>query len=172
MSQHNFDDLPVDPDLDPADPGQPSRTHHRRAPGAPGSGRFQPSILIAVAAGGVVGGFARHTLSLLVPASPAGWPWATLAANTAGTFLLAVLLVWATRRAPDRPWLRPLLGTGLLGTFTTFSAVVVQADTLAAGGRPGLSLTYTAVTLALGLAAASTGLRLADRSFSPAEAAS
>lgn len=75
--------------------------------------------------------------------------------NLAGAFALA-WLAGARSHAPDRE--RAFLGTGLLGSFTTFSAIAV--DMVALGGRPLLAGTYAVATLAGGLAVAQLGLRI------------
>jgi CrcB protein len=82
-------------------------------------------------------------------------PWATLAINVAGSFLLGVLVVlpagWMTERSRDA------LGVGLLGGFTTFSTFSVQAFLDAEAGEPGKALAYVAASVVLGLAAAACG---------------
>jgi len=55
------------------------------------------------------------------------------------------------------------LGTGLLGSFTTFSAVIVALLTLTAAGMTVLAAIYLVVSLILGWAAALLGIRLGGR---------
>jgi CrcB protein len=112
---------------------------------------------VAVLIGGLVGtGLRLAAASLVVPGSD--FPWATLLVNVIGSFALGFLVarVWPT--APH--WLRAGLGTGVLGSFTTFSAVVVSLLTLTADGLSLLALLYLVVSLALGFAAALLGIRL------------
>ena len=82
-------------------------------------------------------------------------PWATLAINVAGSFLLGVLVVlpagWMTERTRDS------LGIGLLGGFTTFSTFSVQAFLDVDAGEPGRALVYIAASVVLGFAAAAAG---------------
>lgn len=111
-----------------------------------------------MAAGGAVGAVARHGLAVALPAEPGGLPVATLTANLLGCLLLG-LLVGAR---PHDPVLRPLLGTGVLGGFTTFSALALQTDRLLADA-PLLALAYLALTTTGGLLLAALGLRLARR---------
>ena len=64
---------------------------------------------------------------------------------------------------PARRLVRPFLGTGVLGGFTTFSTYALDTRTLLAGGRPGLAAAYLGGTLLLGLVAVVAGLRLTER---------
>ncbi len=122
---------------------------------------LRPVVLLLVLAGGAAGGTARYGLTLLLPGDAGPWPWAVLVANTGGAFLLAVLLTAGLARAPTDGWLRPALGTGVCGAFTTMSAVaVVAAD--AAGGADALTAAgFLAANAAGGLLAAATGVLLA-----------
>jgi CrcB protein len=112
---------------------------------------------VAVLIGGLVGtGLRLATASLIAPGSD--FPWSTLLVNVVGSFALGFLVarVWPT--APS--WLRAGLGTGVLGSFTTFSAVVVSLLTLTRSGLTLLAVVYLVVSLVLGLAAALAGVRL------------
>jgi fluoride exporter len=119
-----------------------------------------------VAAGGALGTLARYGLSGLVPAAPAGVPVATLVENVGGAFLLGLATaVLLARRAPDT-LLRPLLLTGFLGSFTTFSTLAVEAERLTTSAGPALALGYPLLSVATGLAAAVAGLALGRRAAS------
>ena len=109
-------------------------------------------------AGGVVGTAARLLFDYAVPHGDTGFPLSTLIINVVGSALLGFLVarVWPT--AP--PWLRAGLGAGVLGSFTTFSAVVVAVVTLTDGGRMLVAALYLALSLVLGFAAAAAGLRV------------
>ncbi len=123
--------------------------------------------LLAVAAGGAVGALLRHGVDVAFPVAVLGFPWPTLLVNVAGSATLAALGVApAVRR---RPALAGLLGPGVIGGFTTFSAYAEQGRRLVDGGQHGLALGYLLGTLAGCLAGcvagrlAATGL-LARRS--------
>ena len=75
----------------------------------------------------------------------------TLGINVVGSFLLGLLI---SRRRED-PWARAVLGTGVLGGFTTWSALAVQV----VDASPVVAVLYLALTLGLGTAAARWGLR-------------
>lgn len=117
--------------------------------------------ILAVFIGGIVGTGLRLELDALIPHSDTQFPLSTLIINVVGSFVLAVLVsrLWPVARA----WLRAGLGPGLLGGFTTFSAVMVSMVTLAAGSDVIMALVYAALTLVLGFGAAAAGLWLARR---------
>ncbi len=109
--------------------------------------------LVAVAIGGLLGTGARIVIDTLV-----GQPISTLAINVAGSFALGLLVARLWNSAA--PWLKAGLGAGLLGSFTTFSALAVTLVDL--GPTWGAAL-YLALTIALGLLAAWAGLRIGRR---------
>jgi CrcB protein len=113
--------------------------------------------LVAVVLGGILGTGLRLTInSLVVPES--AFPWATLLINVLGSLVLGFLVARVWPSAPA--WLRAGLGTGLLGSFTTFSAVIVSLLSLTAAGMTPLALGYLLATLLLGFAAALLGIRV------------
>ncbi|MET0303078.1 MAG: CrcB family protein [Microbacteriaceae bacterium] len=115
----------------------------------------------AVAVGGMLGTGARLGLDAVLPHPDAGWAWSTLIANVLGSVVLGLLVarVWPT--APE--WMRAGLGAGVLGAFTTFSAVAVAAVAMTEAGAGPLALAYVALSVALGLAGAFAGLALGAR---------
>ena len=118
-----------------------------------------PLRLALVVAGGAIGTTARLGLGLALPA-PSGHglaavPWATLIANVVGAFLIGVLAV----RLPGAHAVRVLLGTGVLGGFTTYSAFAVGTVTLW-HAQPWLAAAYAIGSVALGVGAAALGLDL------------
>lgn len=123
--------------------------------------RLARSVL-AVAVGGAIGTAARA----LLEAAIADW-WALLAVNAIGCALLG-LAVAAIAGAPD--WLRHGIGAGLLGDFTTFSAVAVASVSASAAGDgwPALVPALPGIAIAVGmlvacLLAAWAGLALGRR---------
>jgi len=117
--------------------------------------------LVAVLLGGLIGTGLRITLDTVIHHDDSQFPWSTLLINIVGSFALAFLVarVWPTAPA----WLRAGLGTGVIGSFTTFSALIVSLLTLTQAGMGWLALVYLVVSLALGLGAALLGLRLGSR---------
>lgn len=114
---------------------------------------------LAVAAGGLAGTELRYGLGLAFPEPAGTLPWTTLGINVAGSFVLAALTTVWMARPHTAFWLRAGLGPGLLGSFTTFSAVVFSVNQLAAAGGQPLWIAYLALSLVLGLGAAAGGWR-------------
>ena len=120
----------------------------------------QPHLLAVVATvsvGGVVGAEARYGLAVGLPHAPGAWAWSTLIANVTGCLLIGVLMVLVSDRI-RHPLVRPLLGVGVLGGYTSFSTYTV--DTLAAFGASsvGPALLYLVLTPVLAVAAAAVGV--------------
>ena len=113
--------------------------------------------LLAVTVGAAVGMALRLALDYLVLP-----PISTLVINLLGSFALGVLVARAWPTAS--PVLKAGLGPGLLGTFTTFSAVAVALVGLTVNGEWMLALAYLAATVIGGLIAAWLGLVTGRRS--------
>jgi CrcB protein len=110
---------------------------------------------------GIAGTGARLLLDLAIPVSPGGVPVSTLLINTAGSFALGVFVAAVPHRAPE--WLRAGATTGLLGSFTTFSAVTVAAVALTGSGLlPGAAI-LLAISVVAGVLAALAGIALGAR---------
>ena len=107
--------------------------------------------------GGVLGTLARGGADELLATDGTGWPWATLAVNVLG----AGLLGWSTVALTGHTARRQFLGTGFCGALTTFSTLQLELYRMVDGGRIGRALLYVGASLALGLAAAVGGRRLA-----------
>ena len=126
------------------------------AAGAPRSPRVSGVAVLAVFVAGMLGTALRYGLDVAIPNSPTQFPTATLLINVVGAFVLGFL---TSRVWPVAPvWLRAALGPGLLGSFTTFSAVMVALVTMAEGKATFLALVYLIATLVLGFGAAGLGL--------------
>lgn len=115
----------------------------------------------AVALGGALGAPARYAVAALVDITPGTFPWGTFWINVSGSFALGVLLVRLRRWLPRARYLRPFLGTGFLGAYTTYSTFAVETDLLVRNGYWGVALAYTAASIVVGLAAAAGGMALA-----------
>ena len=129
----------------------------------PSPPRIRLGVLGAVAAGGALGALARKMLAEAIPSQGADFPWATIVTNVTGCFLIAVLMVLVVERWPERHLVRPFFGTGIIGSFTTFSTYAVDTRVLLAAGHPGTAAAYVASTLVVGLAAVVAGLSLTER---------
>jgi len=116
--------------------------------------------LALVAGGGSVGTALRFALSTAVPPSAA--PLAILAINVAGAFALGALLeAVAHRPGPASTRLRLLLGTGVLGGFTTYSTLADDTAQLLDLGRWTAGSGYALLSVVLGLVAVVLGLWVA-----------
>ena len=113
---------------------------------------------ISVVIGGAVGSGLRYLLSAAVPTSPDGFPWATFAVNIAGSFVLGILSGLAVKSDVLSRTSLLLLGTGLCGGFTTFSALSMEGIALMEAGHLWLAASYLGGSLVGGLAAAALGI--------------
>lgn len=105
-----------------------------------------------VAFGGAVGTAARAVLGAAIP-DVAGVPFGILMINLAGAFLLGLLLTVLGRLGPDtgpRRTVRLLAGTGVLGGFTTYSALATDTVLLIDGGEVLRGIGYAMITVLLG----------------------
>ncbi|TCC31108.1 CrcB family protein [Kribbella speibonae] len=125
---------PVDSDVDLRVDGRAQRAH-------------DPVVLGAIAVGGAIGAAARYLVGLGWPTPPGGFPMSTLVINVVGCGLIGILMVVVTDVLPRHRLLRPLLGTGVLGGFTTFSTYAVDIQRLVTGGNAGIALLYLAGTV-------------------------
>ena len=124
-----------------------------------------------VAAGGALGTAVRAALTAL-PAADGRWPWATATVNLTGAFLLGLLLEGLARTGPDdgrRRDARLLLGTGVLGGYTTYSTLALDTVELAGAGVLGGAVLYAAGSVLLGLAAAAAGIATGARLWRPVD---
>ena len=125
-----------------------------------------PSPLAAsalVALGGAVGSLARWQAGrgitrLLGPQQVAAFPWATLAVNVAGSLAMGLPAGWLVRNGQVGETWRLLVGVGLLGGFTTFSAFSLELMMLIERGQGATAFVYAAVSVLAGLSALYIGL--------------
>lgn len=157
---HHDADLPVDPDLAPDDPGEPSLTHRRAAP-LPRWRR--PDVLLAILAGGFLGALARDEVELAWPTRSGHFPWATFTINTSGALLLGVVLTLLLKHPGRLRYGRPFLCVGFAGAWTTMSTLALESDLLVKGSDLGTALAYVAATVVAGVAAAWGGMAAGRR---------
>lgn len=113
--------------------------------------------LLQVAFGGALGAVSRYLTGLVaLRLMGPGFPWGTLAVNIAGSFLMGVMVVALANLGGNRA--APLLMTGFLGGFTTFSAFSLDAVTLYERGAIGLAAGYVAASVVMSLLALMAGL--------------
>lgn len=146
-------DVPVDPDVGPEDATAPARAGR-----APGVVRSHADVLVVIAAGGALGSLARWGVGGALPTGDHGFPWSTFVENCTGAFALGALMVFVLDVWPPHRYLRPFLGVGVLGGYTTFSTYMLDARGLLAAGHEGTAFTYLAATLFVGLVAVWAGI--------------
>ncbi|MGH3417108.1 MAG: fluoride efflux transporter FluC [Actinocrinis sp.] len=142
--------LPIDPDLEIGSADRSDTPGRRPAAGL--------RVVAAVAVGGFLGGLARYEIGSAAPTAHGSFPATTFAINVAGSFILALLVVFVQDIRPSAAYLRPLLGTGFCGALTTFSTWMVDTDRLLGAGHLGTAAADLFGSLAAGLAATSLGL--------------
>lgn len=121
------------------------------------------SSSLYVALGGGVGAWLRYLvgrawLQAIGPIAASAFPWATLTVNVVGSFAMGLLAGWLARHGHGGETWRLLLGVGVLGGFTTFSAFSLEMANLIERGATGPAALYAAVSLAGGVAGLFAGL--------------
>ena len=118
--------------------------------------------LFLVMLGGAIGAGARHltgraALALWGP----GFPWGTLIVNLLGGMLMGLLAGWLAARASGDEALRYLLGVGVLGGYTTFSAFSLETATMLQRGDYAVALLYILASVAGSILTLFAGLQIA-----------
>lgn len=118
--------------------------------------------LLLVMLGGAFGAGARHltgraALALWGP----GFPWGTLIVNLLGGMLMGLLAGWLAARSSGDEALRYVLGVGVLGGYTTFSAFSLETANMLQRGDHGIALLYILASVAGSILALFAGLQLA-----------
>jgi CrcB protein len=120
-------------------------------------------LILAAFLGGCLGTGLRFAADLALPHTGEQFPTGTLVVNVCGALVLGWIVggFWARSGVPA--WFRVALGPGLLGSFTTFSAVMVSLVSQSAAGLWALAALYLVVSVGLGFGAAALGLWLGGR---------
>ncbi|WP_344360260.1 fluoride efflux transporter CrcB [Streptomyces gobitricini] len=127
--------------------------------------RAQAPVVSVVALGGAVGASARYAALSVWPTPAGGFPWTTLGVNAAGCALIGVLMVVVGEVRAAHRLVRPFLGTGVLGGFTTFSTYAVDVRQLVEVGRLPAGLAYLVLTPSMALVAVGTAAWLTRRAL-------
>lgn len=152
--------VPLDPDIELGSGGDDAEplARHRQSPAV------QTSIVLALACGGALGAICRYALSRALPTQTGRFPWGTFLINVSGSAVLGFILIVLIERFPRGRLARPVIGTGFIGAYTTFSTFMVEAILLVRDGHPVVAIAYVAASLIAGLVAVwigMTGARLA-----------
>ncbi|MYV55203.1 fluoride efflux transporter CrcB [Streptomyces sp. SID3212] len=129
----------MDPDVDLHLPAHRAET---------GAGRRGP-VLAVISVGGAAGASARYGADVLWPTAAGSFPWTTFGINVLGCALIGVLMVLITEDGRSaHPLVRPFLGVGVLGGFTTFSTYSLDFHDLLRRHEDAMAVAYAAGTLA------------------------
>ena len=128
------------------------------------SGFVQHSVLVAL--GGALGAWLRYVVGLawarsIGAASAAAFPWATLTVNLLGSLAMGLLTGWLAGSGQGSESWRLLLGVGVLGGFTTFSAFSLDVVRLTQRGAIGTAILYGAISVVGNIAGLVAGLSIA-----------
>jgi fluoride exporter len=106
---------------------------------------------LLVAAGGAFGSMLRYGIALALPRTGREFPWATLSVNLIGCFLIGIL----AGLLPRNSWMSgagwALMGTGICGGFTTFSAFALDGIKLFQSGAALTAILYIIVSVGIGI---------------------
>lgn len=116
--------------------------------------------LISVMLGGFFGALTRYWIGEWI-STDNGFPLGTFIINLIGCFFLGWCLTFITFRKNIKPEFTLLIGTGFIGSFTTFSTFSVETILLFQNGLAGYGTIYVLFSIIFGLLLAYTGLKLA-----------
>ncbi|MEE9454264.1 MAG: fluoride efflux transporter CrcB [Paracoccaceae bacterium] len=117
-------------------------------------------ILLQVALGGAIGASLRYLSGTMILRTMGGdFPYGTMFVNILGSFLMGFLAIYLLERMDGR--YTPLLMTGILGGFTTFSAYSLDALYLLERGRYVSASVYMGGSVLLAIGALILGMTIA-----------
>ncbi len=116
-------------------------------------------VFLSVAAGGAVGAAARYVVMSAIGALlGSGFPYATLAVNVAGSFVLGLLVEMMALFWSPGEGLRAFMVVGMLGAFTTFSTFSLDVAVLYGRGALLAAAAYIIASVVLSIVALFLGL--------------
>ncbi len=130
---------------------------------APPRSSVDPALLVAVSLGGVIGSLGRYAVGVALPHDPGAFPWATLVVNVTGAFAMGLLVAFLVDRPGAHRLARPFVGVGVLGGWTTFSALAVDVVELTAADQVQGALAYVTATFLVGTLAVAAGSLVGQR---------
>ncbi len=116
-------------------------------------------VALGIAVGGALGALARYGVDEWVGRRAGAFPWGILVVNVTGAFLIGFVTA-ALGPQFESGWVRPLLVTGFLGAYTTFSTLSLDTYRLLDRGELDQALANVLGTVVLGLLAVWAGLRV------------
>ncbi|WP_330249787.1 fluoride efflux transporter CrcB [Nocardia sp. NBC_00565] len=118
----------------------------------------EPLVLVVISLGGGLGSLLRYAIGWWWPSQPHQVPWSTFVINVVGCFAIGILMVLITEVWVAHRLLRPFLGIGLLGGFTTFSTYSLEVRRLLQSGAVVEALGYLGGTVVVALGAVVLGM--------------
>ena len=119
------------------------------------------STSLIIGLGGFIGTILRFLLSSSIEKSFAtSFPIGTILVNLIGCFLIGLLSGYFTQKLGDQTQLFFFLTIGVLGGFTTFSAIAMDSQVFIENGEYLKMLTYISVQAILGIALCLIGYNL------------
>lgn len=119
-------------------------------------------LVLLVAAGGAIGAVGRYLVGVgAVRVLGFGFPWGTLIVNVLGSLLMGLLIEFIALRLSASNEVRTFLATGVLGSFTTFSAFSLDFAVLMERKEHMAALFYLSASVTLSILALFAGLSLA-----------
>ena len=115
---------------------------------------------LLVVVGGAAGATVRWTTHELLPSDPGRFPWGTFVVNISGSFMLGLLFALAMDRAILSPEIRVPLMVGFIGSYTTFSTLMLESWRLVEEGDLLFAFGNIALSVAIGMIAVVAGLAL------------
>lgn len=116
--------------------------------------------ILLVMMGGFIGAICRFEVGEWLHTNQ-GFPYGTLLVNLIGCFLLGWLLTFMSRRSKKKPYITLFFGTGVIGSFTTFSTFSVETIQLFKKGLVFVGLSYVLISICVGLLLAYLGSKVA-----------
>lgn len=117
--------------------------------------------VIAVAIAGFIGAILRYVIGLCIPVE-SGFPYATIIVNLVGCLVLSYFYMIADHKQVWHPRYRLAIGTGLIGSFTTFSTFSVEALQLFQNGQFVMVTCYILIMILGSVGLAFVGVKLAS----------
>jgi len=119
-------------------------------------------LVLLVAAGGAIGAVGRYLVGVgAVRVLGFGFPWGTLIVNVLGSLLMGLLIEFIALRLSASNEVRTFLATGVLGSFTTFSAFSLDFAVLMERKEHMAALFYLSASVTFSILALFAGLSLA-----------
>lgn len=117
-------------------------------------------VFLSVAAGSAVGGCLRYGIGLML--GNTSLPYATLLCNCVGSFLIGFVSSFVLQKLGSDEFIKPLIVTGFLGGFTTFSTFSLDTLKLLQSDQLFYSISYVLISVVAGLLLVFVGFRLGD----------